>query len=205
MCDALAARRDAPEMLTFVMLVRYTGMRAGEALGLHSSSIDLDRCELVVREQYFSHAGKSGTTTTLKSDASRRTLPIPLPLAAYLSGFLRGRKEGYLFNVKDPQLYRRVSVKMSRLSSVDAEGNPRSCNTNRAVLDVYVHPHLLRHTYATRCVASGMDVKTVQYLLGHANANMTLNVYSHYESERRVAETTQRLNEVFRPRMAAIG
>lgn len=39
-------------------------------------------------------------------------------------------------------------------------------------------PHVLRHTFCTRCVASGMDVKTVQYLMGHSDASTTLNVYT---------------------------
>lgn len=39
--------------------------------------------------------------------------------------------------------------------------------------------HSLRHTYASMLIAQGESVKTVQALLGHANATMTLNIYSH--------------------------
>ena len=39
-------------------------------------------------------------------------------------------------------------------------------------------PHVLRHTCCTRCIAAGMDVKSVQYLMGHANATTTLNIYA---------------------------
>ena len=46
-------------------------------------------------------------------------------------------------------------------------------------LNFKVHPHLLRHTYITRLCESGMDIKKIQYLAGHSDIKMTLNVYSH--------------------------
>ena len=42
----------------------------------------------------------------------------------------------------------------------------------------YVHPHALRHTFATRCFEKGMNVETVQKIMGHANINMTMS-YTH--------------------------
>ena len=40
-------------------------------------------------------------------------------------------------------------------------------------------PHCLRHTFATNCISLGCDYKTVSELLGHANVNITLNLYVH--------------------------
>ena len=55
--------------------------------------------------------------------------------------------------------------------------------------------HLLRHTYATVCIESGFDAKTVSELLGHSNVNITLNRYVHssMETKRRCVD---RLNLV---------
>ena len=39
-------------------------------------------------------------------------------------------------------------------------------------------PHVLRHTFCTKCISEGMDVKTVQYLMGHSDASTTLNIYA---------------------------
>ena len=39
-------------------------------------------------------------------------------------------------------------------------------------------PHVLRHTFCTGCIAAGMDIKTVQYLMGLSDASTTLNVYA---------------------------
>jgi integrase len=205
LCRACAGRKKLEDALTFVMIVRYTGLRASEVLGLHTSNIDLLASELRVEEQYFSRNGVSGTTRQLKSDAAKRVVPIPLPLLAYITGPCVAREGGYLFNVKDPCLYTRISSQLRALCRVDRDGSQRKCNPSIAVLDFYVHPHLLRHTYATRCVASGMDVKTVQYLLGHASLDMTLGVYSHYQMEHQIKATAGSLNSVFMPRLSVVG
>ena len=203
--EVVSARKGLETLLTFLMIVRYTGLRAGEALGLHADSIDLTRGELTVREQYATRNGKYGVTDDLKSAASYRVVPVPLPLAAHLAGVLREKQGKYLFDVNEPMLYRWVVGRLYALSSVDCNGDPRPHNRNKAVLDFYVHPHLLRHTFATRCVAAGMDVKEVQYLLGHSDVNMTLKIYSHYEAERRRESTADRLNSIFTPKVSAIG
>ena len=39
-------------------------------------------------------------------------------------------------------------------------------------------PHVLRHTFCTKCVSSDMDVKSAQYLMGHSDARTTLNIYT---------------------------
>lgn len=48
-------------------------------------------------------------------------------------------------------------------------------------------PHVLRHTFCTKCTASGMDVKTVQYLLRHSDVSTTLNVHSNHVFENDVS------------------
>lgn len=42
-----------------------------------------------------------------------------------------------------------------------------------------VTPHVLRHTFCTNMANAGMDLKSLQYLMGHADAGVTLNVYTH--------------------------
>lgn len=46
-------------------------------------------------------------------------------------------------------------------------------------LDFHVTPHQLRHTYITELIMAGADIKTVQYLAGHATVQLTLNIYTH--------------------------
>ena len=206
LCAATAARPKLADVHTFVLIARYTGMRAAEIVGLHSSSIDLNSAQLVVKEQYFSRKGKAGTTEILKSDSAHRVIPLPLPLLAHLSTVLPKAGGGYLFNVAQPGLCKWIGDRLRALCRYDCEGNPRNHNPRLAVLDFYVHPHLIRHSYATKCVQAGVDVKTVQYLLGHSTVEMTLDIYSHYEAESRVTETASQLNEVFpAPVLSAVG
>lgn len=59
-----------------------------------------------------------------------------------------------------------------------------SMNNEREVQLPNITPHILRHTACTRFAESGMDIKTVQYLMGHANAKTTIRVYNHVDLER---------------------
>ena len=56
--------------------------------------------------------------------------------------------------------------------------------------------HILRHTFATRCVELGFDVKTLSEILGHASVNITMNRYVHPTLELK-KENMQRLEELF--------
>ena len=59
-------------------------------------------------------------------------------------------------------------------------------NRTSEVLLPKITPHVLRHTFCTNMANAGMEVKSLQYIMGHANCNMTLDVYSHinYETAR---------------------
>ncbi len=46
-----------------------------------------------------------------------------------------------------------------------------------------VTPHVLRHTFCTNMQRAGLDIKSLQYLMGHSNASITLNVYTHSSCE----------------------
>ena len=51
-----------------------------------------------------------------------------------------------------------------------------------------MNPHALRHTFATTCLQSGCDIKTLSEILGHADANMTLKRYIHTDMKRKKTE-----------------
>ncbi len=56
-----------------------------------------------------------------------------------------------------------------------------------------VTPHILRHTFCSNLINNDANIKSVQYLMGHSNASVTLDVYTHVDSEN-VRETIKRLN-----------
>ena len=47
-----------------------------------------------------------------------------------------------------------------------------------------IHPHALRHTFATRCFESGIGAKTVQTWLGHSSVAITLDLYTHVTDDK---------------------
>lgn len=204
LCSITKARD--PDLYTFVLLCGYAGLRAGEALGLNLDNVDLNTGLIHVCEQ--NRRGIPGTVKKLKTTTSNRYIPMPPILLAHMTALKHG-KSGYVFDVASPSLYSNMSSHLIRTSSVTPQGEPRvtrSHGPNCPRVDFYVHPHLLRHTYATMCFEAGMDVKEVQYLLGHSTPDVTLRIYIHYVSSTRLTETAQKIEQAFpAPKLAVLG
>ena len=62
------------------------------------------------------------------------------------------------------------------------------CKENNIGKGYDVHQHMLRHTFATRCIEAGMKPKTLQMLLGHSNIGITMNLYVHTTEEEKKKE-----------------
>ena len=60
----------------------------------------------------------------------------------------------------------------------------------RRTANLFRAPHVLRHTFCTNVQQAGLDVKSLQYLMGHSNASVMLDVYTHssFESVERAFE-----------------
>ena len=46
-----------------------------------------------------------------------------------------------------------------------------------------ITPHICRHTYCSHCASAGKNPKTLQYLMGHSDIGVTMNVYTHVDLE----------------------
>lgn len=196
-------RRNKRELYTFTLLASQTGLREGEALGLCWDCVDFERGQIHVRRQYVYHAGQGQITETLKTKSSRRDIPMPPMLYAHLLELKKASTGHTVFDLSRPSMAR-IPHGLKHMCNVNCRGEPRSCKPNVAALDFYVHPHLLRHTYATMCIEAGMDIKEVQYLLGHSTSKMTMDVYAHYVAEARQQETAQKLSAVFPTKLVAV-
>lgn len=198
-------KRGIPELYTFVLLCGYAGLREGEALGLNLDNVDTELGVIHVREQFVVLGDKCWVTPELKTKSAYRDIPMPPALLAHMIRLKKERKSGYIFNVTDRDIGGRISRRLGYMCKVDPRGNPRPGNTRVAVFDFYVHPHLLRHTYATQCIRAGLGVKEVQYLMGHSNPKMTLGIYTHYQEELNRKDTSARLDKAFPSTLAVIG
>ena len=68
---------------------------------------------------------------------------------------------------------------------------------NNAIKNMpHISSHILRHTGCTRMAEAGVDVKVLQYIMGHADASTTMNIYNHVSGLERVAKEMAKLDEV---------
>ena len=116
---------------------------------------------------------------TPKSDASERVIPLTSDLLCYLKTAVRGLPEhAYILTGRTdkPMEPRTLRYYFS--------GFLKQCGIR------YRNFHVLRHTFATRCIETGMDVKSLSELLGHADVRTTLKLYVHpsLESKRRAIQ-----------------
>lgn len=186
---------------TFVLLGLYTGMRREEILALRWEFVNLNdnAPHLYVRKAIHWEHNQPIVEDTMKTDAAYRTIPIPTKLLENLKKFTE--KTGYVIGGEKPltnSRYRNLwAVVENRktgektYTDYDKDGKPRKVTFSREfgaksrggdwyyTIDFDVHPHLLRHTYITNLIMGGVPLKRVQYLAGHADIKITLEIYTH--------------------------
>ena len=164
-----------------LLLQMQLGLRIGEVCGLQWGDFDFKAGTLTIRRTvsriYCPDGHTKVVVQTPKTHSSGREIPLPqemLPLLRTLSNntaagtwFLSGR----LDKPVEPRCYRK---------------SIRSYLRHAAVRNV--HPHTLRHTFATTCLQAGCDVKTLSEIMGHADANITLKRYVHSSMKRKRTE-----------------
>lgn len=163
---------------TAMLLCLYTGMRLGELCALRWTDIDFcDRTVTINRTVQRITVKGCPTKTILmesdpKSESSKRTIPLTEEIIKWLKGL---KEDGrYVFGGHKPFEPRRMQYQMKRILK-EADVDNRNF-------------HILRHTFATNCVESGMDVKTLSMILGHSDVKITLNRYVHPTMDSRRAQ-----------------
>lgn len=153
-----------------IYLCLFTGLRLGEVCSLKWEDIDSENGLLHVNRTVQRIESKDGPAKTAlletppKSVFSKREIPISDTLLSLLTKFRQEEQEYVLKNSKpmEPRTYQNHFKKY--LKQIDAPD---------------YNFHILRHTFATNCIDSGMDVKSLSEILGHSNVQITLNRYVH--------------------------
>ena len=156
-----------------ILICLFTGIRIGELCALMWNDISISEKELYIRrtmQRLQDFDGTTGKKTYIcidepKSRCSIRTVPIPDNIIntlaeAYVS-------DGYILTGQSHQFVEPRTME-NRFKTILT-----ACDISDA------NYHALRHTYATRCVEAGVDIKVLSEILGHANVNITLNRYVH--------------------------
>ncbi|WP_312493505.1 tyrosine-type recombinase/integrase [Anaerosporobacter sp.] len=172
--EAAVLHSEDPRALGIILCL-YTGIRLGELCALTWRDIDCEAgmmsvTKTILRVKNFNKEGKKTSLVigATKSQTSIRKIPIPEFLLNLVAerNLCSEDKNTYVLTGKekpiDPRNFQRLYKKIL------AEAN---LSTRKF--------HTIRHTFATRGLELGVDIKTLSEMLGHSNVAITLNIYAH--------------------------
>ena len=148
-----------------IIICLYSGLRIGELLALEVDDIDFNKSTMTIIKTC--HDSKNGRIiNSPKTETSIRVIPLPKSLLYYIK-----------------QLKKNTNCKFL----ISENAKPVSVRSYQKTFEYLLRKlkiqhksfHSLRHTFATRALENGMDVKTLSEILGHKNPNITLKRYVH--------------------------
>ena len=171
-----------------IVILLGTGLRVSELYGLTKADIDFDRRCIHIHKQLCRTADKPYFVAPPKTSSGNRSIPMTDTVYMAFRRVLENRGHpkvemmvdgysGFLFLDKDgkPKVAMHLENYMRgmRRKYVKKHGNTLPSVT----------PHVLRHTFCTNAQQAMLDVKSLQYLMGHSTASVTLDVYTHSDFE----------------------
>lgn len=180
-------------------LMMYAGLRRGELLALTVGDIEFSEKGGVIHVNKSIRFAADGNTPQLKrggkTDTATRDVPLPEVVASYVHEQLSGRSPfEVLICDKDGRYMTESAFRRmweSYLSALNEEYGQPITQEKRSRFSPggipmtirNITPHCLRHTYATMLHAAGVDVLTARQLLGHADIETTLSIYTHLDED----------------------
>ena len=162
-----------------IIICLYTGIRLGELLALTWDDIDFEKKFLYIKKTAYKLKinGKNQMVIDKpKTKKSNRIIPLPDKLINLLQLSKNKSTSDYILSTKTNNM-------------VDIRSYQRTFESilNKCGIKHY-NFHCLRHTFATRALELGMDIKTLSEILGHTNVAITLNRYAHSLLEYKIQE-----------------
>ena len=184
-----------------VYILFHTGLRISEFCGLTVRDIDLKNMKIKVDHQLLRTSQMKYMVTETKTEAGKRLLPITEDVAKMFRALVEDREAPKIEPIIDGH---------SGFLFYDKEGMPlvamhwqhRFNHMVNRYNEIYriqipnITPHVCRHTYCSNMAKAGMNPKTLQYLMGHSDISVTMNVYTHVNFDD--AEEELRRMESFR-------
>lgn len=167
-----------------VYILFHTGLRISEFCGLTLSDIDLKNKILNIDHQLQRTSDSTYRIESTKTKAGTRKLPLTDDVVECFRAIIEDR---------EPPKRERIIDGYTGFLYYDTKGMPlvamhwehRFKNMVKRYNEIYrlqipsITPHVCRHTYCSNMAKSGMNPKTLQYLMGHSDIGVTLNTYTH--------------------------
>lgn len=171
-----------------IFILFKTGMRISEFCGLTISDLDFDKKQIRVDHQLLRTSNMTYYVEEPKTDSGKRLIPMTKEVEEAFRRIVSNRKgvkkepmiDGYVgFLFLDKNEMPMVALHWEKYFQHIVE----KYNRTYVVKMPKVTPHVCRHTYCTNMAKAGMNPKSLQYLMGHSDIAVTLNVYTHFGVE----------------------
>ena len=171
-----------------VYILFNTGLRVSEFVGLTKKDIDFKEMRIIVDHQLQRTRRMTYVIEGTKTNAGTRMIPMTEEVAACFREILRKRKK--------PKVEPVIGGHAGFLY-LDMNGKPmvglhwehyfkfmvEKYNKTHPTKLPKITPHICRHTFCSNMARSGMNPKSLQYIMGHSDISITLNVYTHFSFE----------------------
>ena len=184
-----------------VYILFNTGLRISEFVGLTKDDIEFDKYRIKVDHQLQRKRNMEYVIETTKTDKGVRYIPMNEDVAACFRRIIENRKRpkiepmidgksGFLFLDKNDmpmvaqhweKYFQHIIEKYNKIYRIRM---PK------------ITPHVCRHTFCSNMAKSGMNPKTLQYIMGHADISVTLNTYTHLQFDDALEEMKKVCNAV---------
>lgn len=186
-----------------IKIMLYTGLRKGEIGALQFKDIDFQNKYIRINK---SLNYKTNSIKPPKTQAGNRLIPIPEVLMSELEAFRKNYVPIAKYNSDGTAVMHNTVIKPRTATPNDYLITGISCGrmTNNSWekllqglkkdYDISLTYHMLRHSYSSMLYTAGVDPLTMQALLGHSNAKITLDIYTHLSKEKKLI-SIDKLNE----------
>jgi integrase len=179
-----------------ILVLFKTGLRISEFVGLTRQDVDLENRRITVNKQLLRKADMGYYIEETKTQSSTRQIPMSDEVHESMKRILQNRKKlkneanidghaGFLFLDKNDKPM--VALHWEKYFQHIRE----KYNGIYRIPMPKVTPHVCRHTFCTNMAKSGMNPKTLQYIMGHSDISVTLNTYTHVGFEDAVEEMSR--------------
>lgn len=179
-----------------IVILLNTGLRISELCGLTRKDLDFESRRINVDHQLLITTASNYYINAPKTKSGNRQIPMsesvyqalqrvieqrkdaqPIEIDGY-SGFIFLNSQGYpMCGKRYADIFRKLTKKYNKVSNGSLPN---------------ISPHILRHTFCTKLANQNMNPKSLQYLMGHSNIAITLNLYTHASIDG-IQEELQRL------------